>query len=431
MEPLTRAEARAALRKGQGRVVLHLGEHGAAGLRDEILEACLHSLTYDPQCEGSRADWLLSLIDLTGDEDFYCERILEALPSSAEFWDVDQLLDLALAFARRGCTRARDALYRKFARQQFPEDWLGGQQIVALDGVAGMLHVAEVFGARRLDDPDFWVDDSLLAEACEQCGAEAVMAALHDRAQSSAGVRAYRDGIAALRATRQTATPSRRPTRTTDEILADIDSAAGEYPGHYIHFGRHASVEDLERVFERLLGESRRDQLLRCLWVFRRRVPPRLDGRLFALAESSDEQLQRAALAALAQSQDGGVRELGIRLLRDQPNAIARGAIALFQRNYVPGDQEVIESALFVPGNGEASHSIGFDILDFAGRQPDPELARCLEWVYEHTPCSNCRGKALEALRARERAPAGLLREAAWDCAEDTRSEARAALARE
>jgi hypothetical protein len=123
MRPLTRDEIRAALRKGRGRIVLHLREHGAAALQDELLEACLHSLVYDAQCESTRADWLMSLIDLTGHAAFYRDRVLDALPGATEFWDVAQLLqrqrapaqmleEAAWDCAEDTCRLAREALHR-------------------------------------------------------------------------------------------------------------------------------------------------------------------------------------------------------------------------------------------------------------------------------------------------------------------------------
>jgi hypothetical protein len=430
MKPLTRAEVRAALRKGQGRIVLHLREHGTAPIEDELLEACLHSLAYDAQCEGTRAEWLMELLDLTGNTAFYRDRILEALPGATEFWDVPQLLGLALEFARRGSSQARAALYETFDRQQFHEEWLGGEQIVALDGVAGMLHVAEVVGTRLSGDPEGWVDGSVLSLACEQCGEEPVMAALRARAQDCPAVRAYLDSIASLKARHHAAASAARTVKNVDQILADIEAATGPFRGQFIAFGRTAGALDLERVFDRLLVESRQEQLLRCLWVFRRRALPRLDGRLFALAEGTDRELQEAALAALAASQAGSIRDLGLRLLRTDPETITRGALTLFRKNYAPGDHAAIEAVLVNLEEDGATHGIGFDLLDVAESQPDPELASCLNWVYERTPCSNCRWVALRELLKRERASAEMLREAAWDCAEDTRALAREALHR-
>ena len=139
-----------ALQKGLGRAVIQVREQSQDNAGDAILHACLHNLAYDPQCEGDRADWMLEIVELTNNEVFYHQRILEALPDVTDVWDAQQLLELAAALARRGFPQARRAIYDKFELQQFNETCLGGCQIVLLNGIEGLLRVAEVIGARFL-----------------------------------------------------------------------------------------------------------------------------------------------------------------------------------------------------------------------------------------------------------------------------------------
>lgn len=65
---------------------------------------------YDPQCKGDRADWMLEIVELTGNEELYHQCILEALPDATDFWDVQQLVELAAALARCGFPQARRAI---------------------------------------------------------------------------------------------------------------------------------------------------------------------------------------------------------------------------------------------------------------------------------------------------------------------------------
>ena len=122
-----------AIQKGLGRAVIQVREQSQDNAGDAILHACLHNLAYDPQCEGDRADWMLEIVELTNNEQLYHQRILEALPDATDFWDAQQLIELAAALARRGFPRARRAIYDKFELQQFNESWLGGRQIVELE----------------------------------------------------------------------------------------------------------------------------------------------------------------------------------------------------------------------------------------------------------------------------------------------------------
>lgn len=68
---------------GLGRALLHLREHDAAPYRKAILHACLHSMVYDRQTEHSREQYLLDIINLTGERDFYRSHILAAAPLAA------------------------------------------------------------------------------------------------------------------------------------------------------------------------------------------------------------------------------------------------------------------------------------------------------------------------------------------------------------
>ncbi|MEW5858458.1 MAG: hypothetical protein AB1861_13925 [Cyanobacteriota bacterium] len=425
MTRLIPEEFRDALQKGLGRAILYVREHGMEEVRDDILQACLHNFAYDPQCEKSRANWLLEIVSLTDDEEFYHQRILEALPNSTDFWDAHQLIELAAVLAQLGSKQARRAIYDKFDLQQFNESWFGGCQIVKLDGIEGLLHVAEVIGARLLKEQDSWEDDYLVTEAGERFGFETVMAALEERASTNANIRAYKDAIAKHSESVRTTHRNHQSRQTVNNILFKIEAASGSIPSFYSTFGRRASDEDIEHLFARLLAETRREQLIRYLWVFRRRTLPSLNRYLFELAESDDEELQDAAISAIANTKDKSVRDLAIRLLQEKPTSIYRGAIELFIKNYQPRDCQLIESVLYASENPNMFHALGCDLVNLAKAQGSPELASCCLWVYENTPCSICRKRIVEALLELDQATESLVLECLWDCSQDIRALAK------
>lgn len=420
-------QLRAALQKGQGRAWLHVREHGGQGeVRQEVLHACLHNLTYDPQCEGSRVEWLLSLIDLTGVPHFYERRVLEALPEAKEFWDADQLVELAAAFARRGSDAARRALYGILRQRTFAES-LGAEQLVDLDGLEGFLHVAEALGDRMLEDPDLWENDSLLCEVAERFGEEEVLRALRERAARSAGAEAYLEEVLEYRREREDEGLAERPATSLRDVLEDIDSPEEEAWYKLASFGQRCSEDERETVFARLLWETRRESLLRCLWVFGMRGVPHLDDRLLDLAQADDLDIQRAAISALGGLRHPGVRDLMLRLLASSP-PVPPGALRLLGSNFAPGDGALVESVLRLPGDQGEIHARGLDLLHAADAVKDPELAGCLSWVYEETPCSLCRYSAVAALLDRGCGSAELFEECLHDCEEDTQSLAEEAL---
>lgn len=429
-----------AIQKGLGRAFIQVRDSGAEGLEEYILNACLHNLAYDAQCEGSRAEWLLALADLTGEPEFYKERILAALPDvteEKEFWDADQLVELAAILARRGSDRARQAIYDKFDLQEEYAFWLGTQEIIEIDGIEGLLHIADIIGAKLLQNPDSWEDNYLVLEASELYGKEAVVAALSERAEISANVRAYLDAVtkyekddedsAASKSEDKSARKTRSSRPTLKYIISKIE-AAGDLSLSGGVWGRRASDEDLEYLFDRLLAETRREQLLRYLWIFRLREFPALDDRLFDLAASHDEEIQDAAIVALAHSKDASIRNLANRLLRERPTSIHQSALRLYTKNYEPEDYQLIESVLTLSEDVDLIHAIAYDLIRFVNAQDDPQLANFLLWAYERTPCAICRKYAVEDLLKRKQAPEILLQECLWDCSEEIRDLAKSAL---
>jgi hypothetical protein len=58
---LSRDEFGDALAKGLGRALLYVKTYGLDRVKDLVLHACLHDLSYDAQIEGSRAKWLFAM----------------------------------------------------------------------------------------------------------------------------------------------------------------------------------------------------------------------------------------------------------------------------------------------------------------------------------------------------------------------------------
>ena len=107
----------------------------------------------------------------------------------------------------------------------------------------------------------------------------------------------------------------RDPIFTYEGILNGIEKCEGIFPGRYNSFGkRFGTSDELEQLYKRLLTETRREQLLRYLWIFRSKELPRLDKKIFEIASSNtDKELQDAAINALANSTDPSIRDLAIR----------------------------------------------------------------------------------------------------------------------
>ena len=162
---LNRDEFAVALRKGQGRALLHVIHYGLADIDDLVLEACIHNQVYDQQLESGRGDWLFSMFRETPYYSTFRAEILNGLNGETESWNLFQLIQLARNMAASGDAVARtvmeEAVYR-IAANPDSDDWIGVEDWLDLEGAEGMLQLARVYGRRLLDNPEDFVNDRLL-----------------------------------------------------------------------------------------------------------------------------------------------------------------------------------------------------------------------------------------------------------------------------
>jgi hypothetical protein len=157
------------------------------------------------------------------------------------------------------------------------------------------------------------------------------------------------------------------------------------------------------------------------LAIFRRRRFPLDHSILFQFAHSSNEQIQWAALSALAQITDPAVRDLAICLV--QTKARWRElAINLLRLNFRPGDHEIVLEWFGTEGEMETLHTESRGLVAFWSANPSEELHnRMLLSLYEKCPCSFCREDAVSSLIERNALPKHIRAECVWDANEDIR----------
>jgi hypothetical protein len=424
---LDRSEFQDAIKKGMGRAVAHVRACGDAAVSDDILAACINDLRYDRQIERSRVDYLWTMISLTDDAARYGTRLCQALTEATDTWNAIQLAALVGEFALAGDSAARQVLLHTLERSAFDE-MVGSHEIMLLDGIDGFLWMVERHGKRLAADhcnrkriaylaPFFW-------RACKLFGEHQVLTALSDRAATAPNARTYLDAVKSSWLAEEKRDRQEEHVPSVDEVLCDIEA---DRTVHW-RFPRKASDRDIETIFERLLVEDRPRQLVQMLRIFAKREVPRLDGRLFELAEHEDPTVRRVAISALARSDDLWVRQFALSLLQRRPQSAGEGAIGLLFLRYQPADHEVIEQALPAPDDAYGRHSAGLDVVILAEEYADPALVPSLLWVYEHGPSSFSRSRTVEALLKMDSAPPWMLKECLDDCYDRTREMAQNAL---
>ena len=132
-----------------------------------------------------------------------------------------------------------------------------------------------------------------------------------------------------------------------------------------------------------------------------------------------DEQVRWAAVRGVAPSQHPELREAALRLIAEGDMA---NAVALLVNNFKAGDFARCAEHLKRLDDADKAHYLVGELLDLCEAHPGADALDCLLYVYEQSPCSNCRGRAVKALTDTNTAPAWVLAESAFDADPDTRA---------
>ncbi len=425
-----------AFRLGLGRAYLYVRDNGDKGVKDIILRHCLKNPCYDPQGEPARAQWLMSVVGLCKEPEFYADKIIEELSKTDDDRDLSQLYDLCLILAKNGNKSAEQAIYDRFDKQEFNESWLGGNQIIELHGLEGLTHVARVLGKRMLNDENYWDGAFIYSEACDTYEKEELDNLLSNLALTDIAIAEflkdvsehYRDQTHSL----DLNSPEKLKERTRQELplnkILDFIEDGQSHPSRCMRFGRHATDEEIDIIYKRLLTEKREEQLIRSLWVFRRRELPELKGEIFSLAHSDNKKLRGAAITALMHTSHSRVRDFAIELHDVEDVDRYLESIELFVNNYQSGDHRYIERALLESKDTEVLFSICYDILKVFEENPEKGMEKCLAWVFENTPCAHCRSRAVKLFFDNDIMPDDIRNECQFDCNEEIMSLVKSSL---
>ncbi|MDD1017318.1 hypothetical protein [Pseudomonas rubra] len=420
--PITRSAFAAALRTGHGRVAQQIEQQGCSGFEDLIIEACLTCLAHDPQVEAERAPWLFSIIERAQLQEMVFEAIKAKglAPSCEDRHDLNQRSALLKALAVAGMDNAKTLLYASLARMPDTADVIAADDIVTLDGVEGLIHVARQLGQWLQADADFWVDETLYGQFAAAPGAEQGLALLARAAASDADIARY---LAEVRKTRESVTgctpDASLAAYTASDIVAHLHNKPAD-PCHWFRgWGAQASGDQREAIFMALMKTEQPEHAKRLFKCFAKTGAPRFEQRLLRWVDQPDKSLRWAAVTALATVKHPELRKTAKHLMAG--GDITNG-IALLVKNFVEGDFSTCLEQLARLENPDELHRAVGQLLRLCEANPGNQALDCLLYVYEHSPCSTCRKQAVKALIDTNTAPGWLLLEAAFDVDPDTRA---------
>jgi hypothetical protein len=396
---LDRDEFASALRKGQGRALLHVLHFGLDEVADLVLEACIHNQVYDQDFDCGRSDWLFSMFQDTVHFLDFRARILNSIKNETDLNNLFQLLRLAGCLAGLGDVEAyhtfEEVVYRLAADPKY--DWLMVTRWLDVMGAEAMLQFSRIYGQRLLDNPKDIIDVGEFLYLYE--GHPAFEELLKKYSKKENSIRIFQEYLE-KQARSRIRKPENKETRkkrihnkfrkknSLQSILEEARNRKWDYPAHYYSFGKHATIEELEYIYTSLLCETDDAVRTRLLWVFRGAKLPHLDKKLFDWANGVNNDLRAASINALAQISDEQVHDLA-RMKTENQNLLGadNDVFNLFLNNYDKNDALLINRSLVdIRPDAQDAYSLGFSLNELANRYEDPNLAPTIVWTYENTP---------------------------------------------
>jgi hypothetical protein len=432
---------------GLGRAVLYLQNHDSAPYRDVILDTCLHNKALDKQVEGSRAQYMIDVIQKTTEHQFYIDRVFETLLKLRELsddfidYDVGQVFDFARLLASQGNTHAREVVYEAFNKNVNLDDFTSAATIIELDGLKGFQFVAKRLGEIAQTNLDFVGDDYLLFELEEQIGSEAAKAALDEFASQNDRIATYLKSVWEERNQRQESRERiQRQTVTYTQLkqeIADPSNLQQKSVGRLREWGKVAQPKDIRHAAVDLLAlpDDQPEQILTYLRIFdKRRFPLEID-RLLGWARQLDDRpiypkdsrltdrIPFWAYRALLNIAHPQVRTLAFELIEKPAANVVGRAVQLLANNYQEGDWQLIEEISRRDLDREDYHSLGFAVEAVFEMYPLKAAVPTLLNLYDRGPCANCRHRIVERLHWLGALPDWMTEECKFDSNLDLRRD--------
>lgn len=414
---MTENEFREALWAGLGRAMIYARDHDMRPFREVILDACLHCHANDPQCEGTRAGFMLELVEQLPDSHFYCDQVLESLPNGGDDWDTVQRFHFATYMAMDGDVRAKQAVYANFRPGPQNAESIG-IDFVRLDGLAGFVFAAERIGELLMSDSKPADVGWLVSHTQETFGEEVTLTALRQAAMTNPKVEAYR-AVAELQLEPRKPEPRIRVHDLTYLELKQAQPTSNRFQG--ATWGERTDPENLKLAAHGLLLASASEEIVWHLRIFSRRPFPLDPAMILGWARSADERVASAATLALESITHPTVRQHALELWTTGDPA-RHHAIAMLASNFEPGDHAMALDWFAQEPDRDFRHWLGMDLKKLWERHPQPATeVRMLLSLYERQVCSECREYALQRLVELDALPEAIRAECRFDASHDIR----------
>lgn len=416
---ILKSQFKSAIKRGTGQAQLILQAHPKLNVSRSIIKAALHNHSYDNQAEGSRADYVFELIQLSKHQAKIRRAILKTLArEKKDIGALNQLFDLVALYARQGDEVARRAMYKRFYKKTiWGAELIGEEAIIEMDGLEGLKYVAGVKGKIIQNDPEE-CDDSFMLDYFQENNPDIdVYAAFEQAAKSDHALKTYFDTILANKfSVHKRERPRYNYSIVTEKI--NIGAIVPLPPAG----AKELSKSDIKKLANDFLKETDRLRQEKYLRVFDRVKFPYDHQVILNIARGKNKRKDRLiefAVKALKYFSDQAIREFALNII---PKAKHPADYTnLLVSNYRDGDGKLLEALVLKAKTQHKIHALVWSYVDIYKANQTKDCQAPLLALYHKMTCGVHRKEIVQIMLKNDVLPERIHQELRYDSYAETR----------
>ena len=326
------------LKRGTGEAYLIVKNNPSVDFSTYIIKGALRNFAYDAQSESSRAKYIFDIISISTNKEKIRNAVFERLSTEQDdTWSLVQLFDLVKLFAEQGDQKAKQAIYDRFLKNPIEgADWVGYESILELDGLKGLIYIAEKYGELIEQDPQDWQDNSIIWHFQDDNPKIKVIAELEKEAWTNKYIRIYLDNV-------QKTTTDSTKYKTKPEKFNSIIEEVLNKPFLPLKRRRDLSGTELHEIGEQLFKEKDKASIEKLLHVFTYHKFPFDSEFILKLAKqkaTSKNRINEYAIDSLKFLNSKSIRDFALKRI---PKAARPAKFTnILKSNYQNGDFQLL-----------------------------------------------------------------------------------------
>lgn len=407
------------LKRGTGQAYLIIQDNPGVDFSDIIIKGSIINYAYDRQCEGSRAKYIYGLFKKSKQKEKIVNAVLSKLQSGKkDYWNLNQMCDLAVLFFRAGYNEAKTALYNRFEKNMLEGyEFCGEEQIMEIDGINGVLKVAEMVGKKILEE-NSWEDSYFIDRFQKRHKGLPVYTALEEAAKKNKFIKAYLESILE---NKWSISKRRKVTKFSYELVKEkMESDKFRFISD--ERANDLSTGDVEKLATEFLKEKNKHKQELYLRFFAKRKFPFDYHPILKIASGKNPAKTRLiefSVEVLKYFTGRDIRELALKKIKAEKNPYKY--LGLLVSNYKKGDYKLLKEIANRSDNYDFIHSIGFGYFDIYESSKTKECKEPLEAIYKKMNCGLCRKNVIRILIDNNVLPGTIRQEIKYDSNDEVR----------